>query len=174
MDEITPELATNAIVAIEQRGAEDVARRALQTTDQIFRWARSKGRTSHNPASACKPKDILKPMQRKNFKRVDRRDLPELMRKIHFYNGSPITRLAMKLMALVFLRTSKMIEGQWSEIDFKEARWDIPAERMKGPKGKSGLTLCLCLGRLLRCLTNSGITPRTTSTYSPANRVPRT
>ena len=29
-----------------------------------------------------------------------------------------------------------MIEGQWSEIDFKEARWDIPAKRMKGPKGK--------------------------------------
>ncbi|MGB6689948.1 MAG: integrase arm-type DNA-binding domain-containing protein [Terracidiphilus sp.] len=136
MDDITPEQVASMVVAIEERGAEDVARRALQTTDQIFRWARSKGLTVHNPAGAFKPKDILKPMQRENFKRVDRRELPELLRRIHFHNGSPVTRLAMKLMALIFLRTSEMIEGQWSEIDFKEARWDIPAERMKGPKGK--------------------------------------
>ena len=98
MDDITPKQVASVVVAIEERGAEDVARRALQTTDQIFRWAMSKGLTVHNPAGAFKPKDILKPMQSENFKRVDRRELPELLRRIHFYNGSPVTRLAMKLM----------------------------------------------------------------------------
>lgn len=136
MDDITPEQVASIVVAIEERGAEDVARRALQTTHQIFRWAMSRGLTGHNPAGAFKPKDILKPMRRENFKRVDRRELPELLRRIHFYNGSPVTRLAMKLMALIFVRTNEMIEGEWSEIDFKEAQWDIPAERMKGPEGK--------------------------------------
>jgi integrase len=136
MDEITPDQVKAVIRAIEARGAQDVARRAFQTIDQVFRWGMTEGLASRNPASAFKPKDILKPMQRENFKRVDRRELPKLLQKIHTYKGSPLTRLAMKLIALIFLRTSELIEGEWSEIDWKEARWDIPANRMKGPKGK--------------------------------------
>jgi integrase len=60
--------------------------------------------------------------------------LPDLLRKIEFYSGSPITRLAMKLMALVFVRTNELISAEWKEFDMKEARWDIPKERMKGGK----------------------------------------
>ena len=37
----------------------------------------------------------------------------------------------MKFMALTFVRTSELIEATWSEIDFDNARWNIPAERMK-------------------------------------------
>lgn len=132
--EITPQQVCDIVLAIEARGAEDVARRALQTTDQIFRWAIARGRAQHNPAAAFKPKDILKPMQRENFARVELRALPELLRKIHFYDGSPVTRLALKLMTLTFLRTSEMIGGEWSEVNWKEARWDVPAVRMKGGK----------------------------------------
>jgi integrase len=41
------------------------------------------------------------------------------------------TRLALKLMALTFVRTSELIGEQWSEFDIEAARWNIPAERMK-------------------------------------------
>ena len=34
-------------------------------------------------------------------------------------------------MALTFVRTSELIEAKWSEFDLENARWDIPAERMK-------------------------------------------
>jgi integrase len=34
-------------------------------------------------------------------------------------------------MALTFVRTSELIGARWSEFDFKAARWNIPAERMK-------------------------------------------
>ncbi len=34
-------------------------------------------------------------------------------------------------MALTFVRTSELIGARWSEIDFEEKRWNIPAERMK-------------------------------------------
>jgi len=34
-------------------------------------------------------------------------------------------------MALTFVRTSELIEAQWSEFNLEAARWDIPAERMK-------------------------------------------
>jgi hypothetical protein len=42
-----------------------------------------------------------------------------------------VTRLAMKLMALTFVRTSELIGARWAEFDLKAERWDIPAERMK-------------------------------------------
>jgi integrase len=47
------------------------------------------------------------------------------------YNGDAITRFAMKLMAYTFVRTSEEIEAPWTEFDLDDARWTIPAERMK-------------------------------------------
>lgn len=45
--------------------------------------------------------------------------------------GAAITRLAMKLMALTFVRATELIAEKWTEFDLEVARWDIPAERMK-------------------------------------------
>lgn len=66
-----------------------------------------------------------------NLARVDARELPALLRAIEVYRGKVITRLAMKLMALTFVRTSELIGALWDEFDFESRRWDIPAERMK-------------------------------------------
>ena len=126
-----PELV-EMILAIESRGASDVARRAHQTTSQIFRFGIAHGLCKQNPAQMFKPGDVLKKIKVVNFARVEKSELPSLFKKIEYYDGSPVTRLAMKLMALVFLRTSELIGGEWSEINFKEARWDIPKQRMKG------------------------------------------
>jgi len=49
-----------------------------------------------------------------------------------------VTRLAMKIMALTFVRTSELIEGEWSEINFKKRLWTIPPERMKKCMALSG------------------------------------
>jgi integrase len=53
------------------------------------------------------------------------------MRRIDAYQGTPVTRLAMKLMALTFVRTSELIGARWEEFDLDGMRWDIPASRMK-------------------------------------------
>jgi integrase len=66
-----------------------------------------------------------------NYARVDEKQLPELLRKIEVYQGTHVTRLAMKLMTLTFVPTRELIQARWSEFDFDAARWDIPAERMK-------------------------------------------
>ena len=47
------------------------------------------------------------------------------------YNGDALTRLAMRLISYTFVRTSELIEAEWSEFELEGARWDIPAERMK-------------------------------------------
>jgi integrase len=119
------------MIAVEKRDARDVAKRIHETTSQIFRFAIARDIASRNPAADFKPRDILAEAQTENRARVDAKDLPELLVKIDGYNGDVITRLAMKLMAYTFVRTNEEIEAPWSEFDLDEARWTIPAERMK-------------------------------------------
>ncbi len=132
--EIQPPDIVAMVLAIEERGATDVARRALQTTNLIFRYGLALGVVRQNPAAAFRAGDVLPQKPTENFPRLDKAQLPELLRKIESYDGSPFTRLAMKFMALVFVRTSELICAEWKEFDMKEARWDISKERMKGGK----------------------------------------
>ncbi len=121
----------HAVLKIEARGAVDIAKRALQVCGQIMRYAVAHDLTTFNPVAGVKPADILKPFKRRNYPRVDARDLPELLHAIDSYVGADHTRLALQLMSLTFVRTSELICAQWSEFDTKAGRWDVPAERMK-------------------------------------------
>ena len=117
--------------AIEQRGARDIAKRALETVGQVFRYSIAHGYSKRNPASEIRPSDILKSTRKVNYARIDAKELPQLLRTLEVYQGTHVTRLAMKLMALTFVRTSELIGAKWSEFDLEAARWNIPAERMK-------------------------------------------
>jgi integrase len=125
-----PEVVAMAKV-IEQRGANDIAKRALETTGQVFRYAIAHGYAKRNPAVEINPSDILKTVRKTNYARIDAKELPELLKKIEVYQGTHVTRLAIKLLALTFVRTRELIEAKWSEFDLNKFRWDIPAERMK-------------------------------------------
>jgi integrase len=116
---------------IEERGAHDIAKRALETTGQVFRFAIAHGHAKHNPASEIRPSDILKSTRKINYARIDAKELSSLLKAIELYKGTAVTRLAMKLMAMTFVRTSELIGAKWAEFDLEAARWDIPAARMK-------------------------------------------
>lgn len=116
---------------IESRGALDIAKRALQTCGQVFRYAVAHGQLERNPAADVKPSDALKPRRKTNYARLDAKEVPTLLRKIDAYQGTPTTRLAMMLMALTFVRTGELIGARWGEFDLEGAEWRIPPERMK-------------------------------------------
>lgn len=144
---------------IEKRGALDIAKRSLQTCGQVFRYAIAHGKAMRNPASDIRPSDVLPPRRKQNYARVDAKDLPDLLRKIEVYQGASITRAAMKLMAMTFVRTSELIGARWEEFDLDAGRWDIPAERMKMktphivPLSSQAVTLL----RSLHTLTGHGV-----------------
>jgi integrase len=131
VSQIEPKDLVRMMDLIQGRGATDIARRVRNTCGQVFRYAVTKGLCARNPAGEFKPSDVLPQRRAGNHARIDESELPELLRKIEAYEGSQLTRLAMKLLALTFVRTSELIEAKWSEIDFERAEWRIPAERMK-------------------------------------------
>jgi len=122
---------------IEKRGAPELARRILQTCGLILRFAVAHGLAERNPVADVRPADFLAPRLTKNFARVGADELPELLRKIEGYEGSILTRMALKLMALTFVRTSELIGARWQEFDEAAAIWTIPPER-EGRKGAAG------------------------------------
>lgn len=116
---------------IQSRGAIDIAKRALSTCNQIFRYAVAHGLTDRNPAADIKISDTLQSTVKKNYSRIEAKELPELLININNYDGQPITKLALKLMALTFVRTSELRGARWEEIELDHKLWRIPPERMK-------------------------------------------
>jgi integrase len=127
---LAPEIVT-LIKKIASRGALDLAKRAHQMIGQVFRYAVAHGLASRNPATDIKPSDIIPSSVKENYARVELSELPELLRAIENSPSSPITRLAVKLLALTFVRTSELIGARWDEFDFETNQWRIPAARMK-------------------------------------------
>lgn len=122
---------------IEKRGAGELARRILQTCGLVMRYAVAHGLAVRNPVADIKPGDFLKPRTTKNFARIGADELPDLLRKIEGYAGSMLTRMALKLMTLSFVRTSELIGARWQEFDLASKTWTIPPER-EGRKGAAG------------------------------------
>jgi integrase len=129
--EIEPMELVQLAKGIEARDASDMAKRILQIVGMVLRYAVAHGYSKRNPASEIRPSDILKPTRKTNMARIDAKELPALLRSIELYEGRQLTRLAIKMMALTFVRTSELIGARWDEFDFEARRWNIPAERMK-------------------------------------------
>ncbi len=117
--------------AIEARGALDIAKRQLQKCSQIMRYAVAHDLAERNPVADIQPSDILPSRKKRNYSRIDAKDLPQLLRDMDGYVGGEHTRLALQLMVLTFVRTGELIGAKWGEFDLDAARWNIPAERMK-------------------------------------------
>lgn len=112
----------------------DLASRGHQTISAIFRYAITHSHQSkcyQNPASFFKPSDVIATHKKENYARVDIKEFPALLRAIDNSDTRSTTRIAIKLMALTFVRTSELIEAEWSEFDLENKQWRIPAERMK-------------------------------------------
>ena len=120
---------------VEKRGALEIAKRLGQTCGQVFRYAIATGRADRNPIPDLK--DALKPVISTHYAAFDVKELPDFLQKLERNDARlfPLTRLAIRLIMLTFVRTSELIESRWSEFDLDAAMWTIPAERMKMRRG---------------------------------------
>ncbi|MDN7536344.1 tyrosine-type recombinase/integrase [Burkholderia cenocepacia] len=117
---------------VEARGVRETAKRILQRSRAVFQYGIMTGRCSRNPAADIDAQTVLKKGSGvQHMARVKATEIPQLMRDIDAYQGDLVTRLALRLMALTFVRTTEMIRAEWSEFDEAAAEWRVPPERMK-------------------------------------------
>ena len=130
IDEINaPELLAS-LRRIENRGALETAHRVKGICGQVFRYAVATGKAERDPTADLK--GALPPTKAKHHASItDPVAIGGLLRAIDGYQGSCITKIAMQLAPLVFVRPVELRHAEWSEIDLDLAEWRIPAEKMK-------------------------------------------
>ena len=115
---------------VEKRDALDQAKRALQRVTAIFALGVATLRCPANPARELRGALKKAPkVQHRASLRLD--ELPRYLERYDDLHGDPTTRAALALDLLTIVRVSELVGARWDEIDFDEAMWTIPAERMK-------------------------------------------
>ncbi len=128
--DIKPMELLGVVQRIEQRGANETAHRALQNCGCVFRYAVATGRAERDIT-----RDLfgaLAPViERHHASIVEPKAVGALLRAIDGYAGSFVTRSALQLAPLVFVRPGELRMAEWAEFNLEEAEWRIPAMCMK-------------------------------------------
>jgi len=139
--DIFPYIGNKPIVEIERPEIIEllhrVAVRTLETAHRlkiafhgVFRYAHNKGLIKHNPSAdmrgvlpTVKPKHMAAPTEPKK--------VAELVKAIDGFTGSYVTKCALQLTAMLFVRPGELRSMEWSELDLDAAEWNIPGHKMK-------------------------------------------
>ncbi len=116
--------------AIEKRGNYETAKRVRAFAARVFRYAIVTGRAQSNPASELGEALIVGKVKH-HAAILEPKAVGALIRTIDTYDGNVLTLLALKLIAHVFVRPGELRHAEWSEFDFENNVWRIPAAKMK-------------------------------------------
>jgi len=132
LTEITPDDLRGLCGKIVDRGAPATAIHVRDLIKQIFGFAILHGEKVENPADAVGPAAIA------TFRPRDRSLSPAeirlAMRLLEQVATLPTIRLGFRLYLMTMVRKSELQDAVWSEVDFENAVWTIPKERMKRSK----------------------------------------
>lgn len=127
--EITHEDLRTLTDAIVARGAPATAVHSREVVMLVFRWAIERGQKVENPA------DLVRPTSIATFQPKDRAltsdEIGLMYQYIERIGTTPSIRAAAKLLLLTLVRKSELTNATWDEVNFSEAVWTIPKQRMK-------------------------------------------
>lgn len=113
--------------AVEKRGTLELSGRLCQYITGVMRMAVQHGLIDSNPANDLVGATATRKSAHRPALPLDR--LPELLQRIKADSGRALTRHAVSLTLLVFIRSSELRFARWSEIDTVRAMWEIPGQR---------------------------------------------
>jgi integrase len=134
ISELTPPHIMQVLTEIQDRGAIETAKRLRQRISAVFIYAIANGIADSDPAE--KLGAALKPVRKGRQPAIT--DLPKLQDMIRAAEGDParpVTRLALRFLALTAVRPNELRGAEWTEfadLDGALPIWRIPASRMKG------------------------------------------
>lgn len=148
LEKLHPRDITQALDSIVHRGSPVHANKVLSTLKQALNYAVSRGDLMANPASSIRSRDIgglEKPRERfltPNEIKILWRFLDSSANKI-----SRAILNAIKIILLTGVRTGEISLAKWSEVDFENSLWTIPALH-----NKNNLTMKIHLSPLCKGL----------------------
>lgn len=128
--QITPHEALAVLRKVEATGAFESARRMRSVLSRVFRYGVATVRCDKDVAADLR--GAIASPKVKHFAAITKpSEVGALLRAIDGYSGHKVTVMALRLSPHVLLRPGELRQAEWADIDFEEAIWFIPAERMK-------------------------------------------
>lgn len=132
LTEISPDDLRAMCAKVKARGAPATAVHVRDIVKLVYAFAILHGEKVANPADEVGPASIA------TFVPKDRSLSPAEIRvmlgQLEHVPTLPTIRLGMKLFLLTMVRKSELQDATWDEVDFENAVWSIPKERMKRSK----------------------------------------
>ncbi len=132
LTEITPEDVRTLCHKVKDRGAPATAIHVRDIVKQVYGFAILHGEKIGNPTDDVAPASIA------TFVARDRALTPTeiriMLQELEHVPTLPTIRLGLRLILLTMVRKSELLEATWDEVDFENAVWSIPKERMKRGK----------------------------------------
>lgn len=130
ISDIKPKELLTVLERIASRGALDSAHRLRHHCGMIFRYA-----IVHEYAERDVAADLrgaLPPVKGGHHAAATTpKDLAPILKAIDDFTGSFVVKSALQLLPMLFCRPGELRAAEWSEINFEDCIWEIPAERMK-------------------------------------------
>lgn len=122
---------------IEARGAKETARRVRQRIGSVFTYAIATSRAENNPAALLV--GAMAPVVKGRQPAITDLEIArQMLGHVETTPGHPLTKLAIRLLALTALRPGTLAETPWSELPPGADLWIVPSERMKLRKHMKG------------------------------------
>ncbi|MBI2741505.1 MAG: tyrosine-type recombinase/integrase [Rhodospirillales bacterium] len=129
LNEITPDDLRALCGKVRDRGAPATAIHIRDIVKQIFGFAILHGEKVANPADQVAKASIATFVPKdRALSRHEIRLMFELLERV---STQPAIRMGFRLILLTMVRKSELQDATWDEIDFENAVWAIPKERMK-------------------------------------------
>jgi len=117
---------------LKKRDLLETARRTKTLLNKIFKYAVTHELTPHNIIADIDTKDILGKKIKKHYPTITKdKEVKSLLQAIEEYTGNYTTKMALKVLPYVFVRSHNIRSMEWNEISFKYKEWTIPKEKMK-------------------------------------------
>ena len=124
-----PEILTE-LRKLEGQGHLETAARLRASISEVFRYAIATGRAETDPTPGLKGA-IASPVVTHQPSIIEPKAFGGLLRAIDGYQGEITTKIALKLLALTFVRPGELRKAEWSEFDFDRKIWTVTADHTK-------------------------------------------
>ncbi|MCM2505908.1 tyrosine-type recombinase/integrase [Aureimonas altamirensis] len=132
LTEITPDDLRSLCEKVKARGAPATAVHVRDIVKLVYAFAILHGEKVANPADEVGPASITTFVPRDRS--LSPAEIRVMLGQLEHVPTLPTIRLGMKLFLLTMVRKSELQDATWDEVDFENAVWSIPKERMKRSK----------------------------------------
>ncbi|NWO06663.1 MAG: tyrosine-type recombinase/integrase [Alteromonadaceae bacterium] len=129
IEQLTAPKAIEVIQTLTKRSSFEMARKVARRMNNVMSFAVNVGIVHHNPLTGIN--QMIPSSRVKNMPTLTPDELPELMRALNFANIKYVTRCLIEWQLHTMVRPGEAVQARWQEIDFDNAIWAIPSERMK-------------------------------------------